>query len=98
MMQPASLLTPMHPLPTSNTPQLAQQQKDDALEAQLGWPLFMEGPDRLGWLLNFTTVRRGALWPHAPATRSTPRACCNASPQRRMMREHPLFPPWQKCT
>jgi hypothetical protein len=43
-------------------PQLAQQKKDDGLEGGLGWPLFTEGPDRLGWLLNFTTVRAGAAW------------------------------------
>jgi hypothetical protein len=37
--------------------QLLEQRAADVLEAQLGWPLFMEGDDRLGWLLNFTTVR-----------------------------------------
>lgn len=37
-------------------PQLAQQKRDDVSEAGLGWPLFEEGPDRLGWLLNFTTA------------------------------------------
>jgi len=36
--------------------QLAQQKRDDALDATMGWPLFLEGPDKLGWLLNFTTV------------------------------------------
>jgi hypothetical protein len=37
--------------------QLLEQRAADVLEAQLGWPLFTEGEDRLGWLLNFTTVR-----------------------------------------
>jgi hypothetical protein len=35
---------------------VAQQKRDDALEAALGWPLFLEGPSRLGWLMNMTTV------------------------------------------
>jgi hypothetical protein len=37
--------------------QLLEQRAADLLEAQLGWALFTEGDDRLGWLLNFTTVR-----------------------------------------
>ncbi|KAF8072990.1 POL2A [Scenedesmus sp. PABB004] len=40
--------------PTSR--QLIEQKAADVLEAQLGWPLFTEGDDRLGWLLNFTTT------------------------------------------
>ncbi|WIA29248.1 hypothetical protein OEZ86_011756 [Tetradesmus obliquus] len=40
----------------SNKPQLLEQRAADVLEAQLGWPLFTEGEDRLGWLLNFTTT------------------------------------------
>lgn len=44
--------------------QLAQQKRDDALEAGLGWPLFTEGPDKLGWLMNFTTVRSTLLDSH----------------------------------
>eukprot|EP00775_Hariotina_reticulata_P007932 gene7932-8128_t len=37
-------------------PQLLEQKQADAMEAQLGWPLFTEGDDKLGWLLNFTTA------------------------------------------
>eukprot|EP00879_Flechtneria_rotunda_P032197 GHRR01035364.1.p1 GENE.GHRR01035364.1~~GHRR01035364.1.p1 ORF type:complete len:234 (+),score=86.25 GHRR01035364.1:272-973(+) len=37
-------------------PQLLEQKQSDLLEAQLGWPLFTEGEDRLGWLMNFTTT------------------------------------------
>jgi hypothetical protein len=37
--------------------QLLEQRATDQLESQLGWPLFTEGDDKLGWLLNFTTVR-----------------------------------------
>eukprot|EP00878_Enallax_costatus_P014648 GHUV01015324.1.p1 GENE.GHUV01015324.1~~GHUV01015324.1.p1 ORF type:complete len:660 (+),score=216.28 GHUV01015324.1:148-1980(+) len=37
-------------------PQLLEQKQADQLEAQLGWPLFTEGEDKLGWLLNFTTT------------------------------------------
>jgi hypothetical protein len=36
--------------------QLLEQRQADQLESQLGWPLFTEGDDRLGWLMNFTTV------------------------------------------
>ena len=36
--------------------QLLEQRQADQLEAVLGWPLFTEGEDRLGWLMNFTTV------------------------------------------
>jgi hypothetical protein len=36
--------------------QLLEQRQADLLEATLGWPLFTEGEDRLGWLMNFTTV------------------------------------------
>lgn len=36
--------------------QLLEQRQADELESQLGWPLFKEGDDRLGWLMNFTTV------------------------------------------
>lgn len=38
--------------------QLLEQRQADQLESTLGWPLFTEGEDRLGWLMNFTTVRR----------------------------------------
>jgi hypothetical protein len=37
--------------------QLLEQREADQLESVLGWPLFTEGDDRLGWLMNFTTVR-----------------------------------------
>jgi hypothetical protein len=37
--------------------QLMEQRQADQLDGQLGWPLFTEGDDRLGWLLNFHTVR-----------------------------------------
>lgn len=36
--------------------QLLEQRQADQLESLLGWPLFTEGDDRLGWLMNFTTV------------------------------------------
>ncbi len=32
------------------------QEDDHALEASLGFPLFTDGPDRLGWLLNMNSV------------------------------------------
>jgi hypothetical protein len=41
--------------------QLLEQRQADQLEAVLGWPMFTEGDDRLGWLLNFTTVSRQQL-------------------------------------
>lgn len=36
--------------------QLLEQRQADVLESQLGWPLFTEGDDKLGWLMNFTMV------------------------------------------
>lgn len=33
-----------------------EQRAADVLEAALGWSLFTEGEDKLGWLMNFTTV------------------------------------------
>ena len=35
----------------------AAKEDDHALEAELGFPLFKEGEDRLGWLMNVVTVR-----------------------------------------
>lgn len=35
----------------------AAKEDNDALEAELGFPLFKEGEDRLGWLMNVVTVR-----------------------------------------
>ena len=32
------------------------QEDDHILEASLGFPLFTDGPDRLGWLLNMNSV------------------------------------------
>jgi hypothetical protein len=32
------------------------QEDDHVLEASLGFPLFTDGPDRLGWLLNMNSV------------------------------------------
>lgn len=36
--------------------QLQQARAEDALEAQLGFPLFTNGDDRLGWLMNMQPV------------------------------------------
>jgi hypothetical protein len=54
--------------------QLLEQRAADQLEAQLGWPLFTEGDDRLGWLLNFTTVRMQIS--SCMCIRGTAAACC----------------------
>lgn len=32
------------------------QEDDHVLEAHLGWPLFTDGPDKLGWLINMNSV------------------------------------------
>lgn len=37
-------------------PQLAAVAAEDELEAVQGFPLFKVGPERLGWLLNFSAV------------------------------------------
>lgn len=61
--QPCSLANPpcrcSHACPPRCSPvrlQLLEQRQADLLESQLGWPLFTEGDDKLGWLMNFTTV------------------------------------------
>ena len=36
--------------------QLAQAKAEDALEATLGFPMFTNGDDRLGWLMNIQQV------------------------------------------
>lgn len=64
-----------HPLcvpPSPDPAQLLEQRQADQLESVLGWPLFTEGEDRLGWLMNFTTVgaahsSRGAWVQHHKA-------------------------------
>jgi hypothetical protein len=38
------------------TAQLQQAKAEDGLEAQLGFPLFTNGDDRLGWLMNMQPV------------------------------------------
>lgn len=35
----------------------AMQAEDHALEESLGYPLFSDGPDKLGWLMNLNAVR-----------------------------------------
>lgn len=35
--------------------------ENDALEAKLGFAIFKEGEPRLGWLMNFSTVSKGAV-------------------------------------
>jgi hypothetical protein len=37
-------------------PQLAQVRAEDVQDAELGWPLFREGDDKLGWLMNVQSV------------------------------------------
>lgn len=37
-------------------PQLQQAKAEDALEAELGFPMFTNGDDRLGWLMNMQPV------------------------------------------
>lgn len=44
-----------HPAP----PHAALQAEDHALDAALGYPLFTDGPDKLGWLMNLNAVRAG---------------------------------------
>lgn len=41
--------------PSSDSPAAGD---DHELEAALGFPLFTDGPERLGWLLNFNSVCR----------------------------------------
>ena len=38
-------------------PGAAQEVDDHALEAMLGFPLFTDGEERLGWLMNVNAVR-----------------------------------------
>ena len=38
-------------------PDLKVEEDDHVLEAALGYPLFTDGPDRLGWLINMNSVR-----------------------------------------
>jgi hypothetical protein len=38
--------------------QLLQVKSEDELEAKLGFELFSEGEDRLGWLMTMSQVRR----------------------------------------
>ncbi len=43
------------------TPGAAQEKDDHALEAMLGFPLFTDGEERLGWLMNLNAVRLCSL-------------------------------------
>ena len=45
--------------PFLSTPQLQQVQAEDVLEAGLGFPLFTEGEDKLGWLMTMSPVSAG---------------------------------------
>jgi hypothetical protein len=61
--------------------QLQQLKADDALDAKLGFDNFTQGEDRLGWLMNFTTVGAAGCMAAAGATlrhavRSCRHNCC----------------------
>lgn len=74
IMMPLACLFSVLPL------QLLEQRQADQLEAVLGWPMFSEGDDRLGWLMNFTTVSLQQLcssW-HAGLGLD----CCDGMPYR----------------
>ena len=43
-------------------PSRAVQEDDHVLEAQLGFPLYTDGPERLGWLFNVNSVRSSSLY------------------------------------
>lgn len=45
-----------------------QDEDDHVLEAMLGFPLFTDGEERLGWLMNLNAVR---VHNHAPCRRPT---------------------------
>jgi hypothetical protein len=59
--------------------QVQMQKVDDALEAELGFALFTDGEDRLGWLMNMNTVRttRAPTRMHPPEG-STPACLTNS--------------------
>ena len=51
-------------LPVSTSCEVVVQDEDDhVLEAMLGFPLFTDGEERLGWLMNLNAVRTCS---HAP--------------------------------
>ena len=55
--------------------QVQLQKADDILEAELGFALFTDGEDRLGWLMNMNTVR--ALCADEARLAALAAACCH---------------------